>query len=103
MLAIYTGASVNALTLVASNNSLFTGSAASFPALAGTTYSIAIDGFGRSAGAITLNWLQTSDATVTGTLQTLHSFTNFNDGGSPDAGLVLSGNTLYGATLAGAG
>jgi uncharacterized repeat protein (TIGR03803 family) len=29
---------------------------------------------------------------------TLYSFTGFSDGGIPDAGLVLSGNTLYGTT-----
>jgi uncharacterized repeat protein (TIGR03803 family) len=33
---------------------------------------------------------------------TLHSFTGGSDGASPDAGLVLSGNTLYGAAYSGA-
>ena len=105
LLAIYTGASVNALTLVASNNSVFGGPdrSATFPATAGTTYSIAIDGFLRQAGMFALQWYMLSDDTVTGTLQTLHAFTNFNDGGSPFAGLVLSGNTLYGTSFAGAG
>lgn len=102
LLAVYTGNSVNALTLIASNNSVFVGSA-TFSAVAGTTYSIAIDGFFRQAGALVLNWFMASDATVTGTLQTLHTFTNFNDGGSPFAGVILSGNTLYGTSLAGAG
>ena len=33
---------------------------------------------------------------------TLHSFAGFpNEGGNPDAGLILSGNTLYGATFYG--
>jgi uncharacterized repeat protein (TIGR03803 family) len=104
LLAIYTGASVNALTLVASNSVLGSASSsATFPAVAGTTYSIAMDGAARMAGVFTLHWFRLSDDTVTGTLQTLHAFTNFNDGGSPFAGLTLSGNTLYGASLAGAG
>src|ERR1017187_4312868 len=32
------------------------------------------------------------------TFTTLHSFTQYVDGDSPQAGLVLVGNTLYGAT-----
>src|SRR5437879_1367844 len=36
------------------------------------------------------------------TFTTLHTFTNrFSDGGWPKAGLVLSGNTLYGTTESG--
>ncbi len=105
LLAAYTGASVNALTMVASSDPLSgaSGSPVTFPAIAGTTYSIAIDGFLRQAGTLVLNWFMASDSSITGTLQTLHTFTNFSDGGSPHAGLVLSGNTLYGTSLAGAG
>src|SRR5882724_9204174 len=33
----------------------------------------------------------------------LYGFTNGNDGGAPTAGLILSGNTLYGTTTAGGG
>src|ERR1039457_5450604 len=32
---------------------------------------------------------------------TLHGFTNGSDGGTPYAGLLLSGNTLYGTALGG--
>jgi uncharacterized repeat protein (TIGR03803 family) len=32
---------------------------------------------------------------------TLHSFTNGSDGANPEAGLILSGNTLYGTAFAG--
>ena len=104
LLAVYTGGSVNALTLMASNNSIFgSGSPATISAIAGGTYSIALDGYFRAAGALVLNWFMASDASVTGTLQTLHTFTNFNDGGSPYAGVILSGSTLYGASLSGAG
>lgn len=104
LLAVYTGASVNALTLIASNSAPGdSGSSVTFPAIAGTTYRIAIDGFLRQAGMFVLQWSMFSDDTVTGTLQTLHTFTNFNDGGSPFAGLTLAGDTLYGTSLAGAG
>src|ERR1035437_5539043 len=35
------------------------------------------------------------------TFTTLHSFTGGNDGAYPDAGLILSGNTLYGTAYYG--
>ena len=35
------------------------------------------------------------------TFTTLHTFTGGSDGANPDAGLILSGNTLYGTTWAG--
>lgn len=104
LLGIYTGASLSALTLVASNDILGgLPNSATFPAVTGTTYSIAIDGYSRQAGMFALNWFKLSDDTVTGTLQALHAFTNFDDGGSPFAGVSLAGDTLYGASLAGAG
>jgi uncharacterized repeat protein (TIGR03803 family) len=34
------------------------------------------------------------------TFTTLYSFTNGSDGANPEAGLILSGNTLYGTTIA---
>jgi uncharacterized repeat protein (TIGR03803 family) len=37
------------------------------------------------------------------TFKTLHSFTGATDGGNPNAGLVLSGSTLYGTTPVGGG
>jgi hypothetical protein len=59
LLAVYTGAAVNALTEVASNDdaSRFTfTSALSFIAVPGTTYEIAVDGFGGQSGTIVLDW-----------------------------------------------
>ena len=63
ILAVYTGAAVNALTAVASNDDdALLGSTTSrvqFNATAGTTYHIAVDGFGSfpngSTGSVTLN------------------------------------------------
>ncbi len=67
-LGVYTGAAVNALTAVATNDdqgvgceetaNLGSGWAAglSFAATAGTTYRIQIDGYGSTVGNFTLNW-----------------------------------------------
>jgi hypothetical protein len=57
MLAVYTGAAVNALSQVAANDDEAQGvvtSRVSFNATSGTTYRIAIDGFNGATGAITL-------------------------------------------------
>lgn len=58
-LAVYTGDLVNALTQVASNDDIVQGvirqSHLSFAANAGTTYRIAIDGFGSAVGTAVLN------------------------------------------------
>src|SRR5215468_2668870 len=59
LLAAYTGSAVNALTQVASNDDASgVQSRISFPAVAGTTYRIAIDGYNGAFGAVTLNWSQ---------------------------------------------
>lgn len=63
MLAAYTGSSVSSLTQVASNDDInYSGgvlqSRISFNALAGTVYSIAVDGYGGASGSITLTWNQ---------------------------------------------
>ena len=67
VLAVYTGSAVNALTTVASNDDVTGGvvrtSTVTFSAVGGTTYSIAVDGWGSTSegdqntpsGAITLN------------------------------------------------
>jgi uncharacterized repeat protein (TIGR03803 family) len=102
LLAVYTGASVSALSLVASNDDFGfdVTSEISFLATGGTTYHFAVDGFGAQAGSLTLNWTPFNDPTLTFT--TLHHFTNgISDGSSPQAGLILSGNTLYGTTVSG--
>lgn len=57
-LAVYTGNSVNALTLVASNDDLSPSvaqSEVSFNAVAGTTYQIAVNGLGTAVGDVVLN------------------------------------------------
>jgi RHS repeat-associated protein len=63
LLAVYTGSAVNALTSIVSNddvsNKVLT-SKVSFTAVAGTTYRIAVDGYGGASGSITLNWSQSS-------------------------------------------
>lgn len=62
ILAAYTGTNVSALTRLASNddNGGFLSSLITFSALAGTEYSIAIDGFAGSSGVYLLNWTQGS-------------------------------------------
>ncbi len=67
VLAVYTGTTVNALNLIASNDDAsvqphITTSSVTFPANAGTIYQIAVDGFnndgsGGDEGPIKLNWL----------------------------------------------
>ena len=59
LLAVYTGGAVNALTEVASNDDVAAGNTTSrvtFPADAGTTYRIAVDGFNNGAGAASGNF-----------------------------------------------
>ena len=73
VLAVYTGASVDALTLIARNDDIpdvpgqphQTTSAVTFTAIAGTTYQIAVDGYnnfgyGGDMGPFKLNWTQSS-------------------------------------------
>jgi len=70
LLAVYTGGAVNSLTEVASNNDdNGLQSKVSFTANAGTTYQIAVDGFGAAAGNINLRLASTSTpiCTKTGT------------------------------------
>jgi hypothetical protein len=58
-LGVYTGSSISALTTIASNDDVQDGvirtSAVSFAATSGTTYYIAVDGFGGESGSIVLN------------------------------------------------
>jgi Ca2+-binding RTX toxin-like protein len=62
LLAVYTGSAVDALTPVASNDDVPGGrlkvSELSFPAVAGTTYYIAVDGFTGRGSTIVLTWAQ---------------------------------------------
>jgi hypothetical protein len=60
LLAVYTGTSVPALTAVASNDDAngSTQSSVTFNAMSGTTYRIAVDGYGGATGAVKLAWSQ---------------------------------------------
>src|SRR5258708_37906276 len=49
---------------------------------------------------VALGLILTSQVTAQ-TFTNLYGFTGGNDGGAPYAGLILSGNTLYGTTTAG--
>jgi hypothetical protein len=58
-LGVFTGSTINALTLIASNNDIQAGVADSrvtFAATAGVTYWIMVDGNGGSSGNFRLNW-----------------------------------------------
>jgi len=60
LLGVYTGASVGALTPVASNDDIqppARHSAVTFAAAAGAEYRVAVDGYGGASGSYTLNWL----------------------------------------------
>lgn len=60
MVAVYTGNSVGSLTRLAFNDDQVNGSVRTsnltFNPIAGTTYKIAVDGWGRDAGTVKLNW-----------------------------------------------
>lgn len=62
-LGVYTGSAVNALTTVASNDDVQSGtttSSVTFSATGGTTYRVAVDGYNAASGNVTLNWNQTT-------------------------------------------
>lgn len=66
-LGVYTGSAVNSLSTIASNDdTIDLISQVTFTATAGTTYQIAVDGFGASEGSIDLN-LTLFDTVVSGT------------------------------------
>src|SRR5439155_1348443 len=58
LLAAYTGTALTSLAVVASNDDAAgrLQSQISFTAVSGTTYSIAVDGYGGASGAVTLTW-----------------------------------------------
>ena len=62
LLAVYTGNNVSNLTVVASNDDIAGAtnrlSKVTFTPVPGTTYHIAVDGFGGASGLMTLNWNQ---------------------------------------------
>jgi hypothetical protein len=66
LLAVYVGDSVSNLLLVASNDDIAGASdrhsRLTFTPAPGTTYHLAVDGYGGAAGALTLNWNQSGAA-----------------------------------------
>jgi hypothetical protein len=66
LLAVYTGDNVSTLTLVASNDDIDGAnnrqSSVTFTPATGTTYYVAVDGFGGAAGIVDLNWNQSGAA-----------------------------------------
>ena len=60
---MYTGASVNSLSLVADNDDFDASntSAVTFAATSGTTYHVALDGFDGEAGVFYLDWAAYND------------------------------------------
>src|SRR4051812_20841631 len=99
VLAVYTGASVGALTAVASNDDygvIDVTSEVGFNAIAGTTYSVAVDGYDNGAGAetgtVTLHWLRevppANDLFANATLLTgmSGSITSSNNGAGKELG-----------------
>jgi hypothetical protein len=92
LLAVYVGDRVESLTLIASNDDVGDEfqSLLGFPAIAGTTYHLAVDGFDGDQGRIVLNWepRQSSDQfndaiTLTGTSGETHGA---NIGATKEAG-----------------
>ena len=66
LLAVYTGNGVGTLTLVTNNDDIAGAnnrqSSVTFTPVTGTTYRIAVDGYGGAAGNVVLNWNQTGSA-----------------------------------------
>jgi|GEM_PF-2268051 len=94
VLAVYTGTSVNALTTIASNDdeagtSLLT-SKVTFNAVAGTVYSVAVDGLAGRTGNIFLRW--SVGARISGQVSLISAVTGRPVTGLPFATLVLSGD-----------
>ncbi len=75
-LAVYTGSSVSNLTMVAYNDDSGSGltSLLTFAAITGTTYYVAVTGFGSATGNIRLNWQLAGATTGTTTSFTWESW-----------------------------
>jgi Ca2+-binding RTX toxin-like protein len=88
VLGVYTGASVDSLTEVASNDNFGSGLASrlSFAAVPGTTYYIAVDGAGGAQGPFSLRWRQGPENDA------------FADASLIEGGQAVVRGTVYGAT-----
>ena len=102
-LAVYTGAGVNALSLVVSNDDFASDSTSSvtFSPAAGTTYSIAVDGSWGAIGSVMLNWQPSNSGPepTDVTFSTLYHFTNNAGGYWPEGTVIAIGNRLFGTTM----
>lgn len=104
LLAVYTGSAVNSLTLIASNDDIGGGNVQSrvtFTATSGTTYQIAVDGYGGATGNITLNWSLASACTATGAIFRIERATgnvcadgSFISGGADIAEYILASEAV---------
>ena len=88
LLAVYTGSSVGALTVVASNDdAIGRQSEVSFVAQQGVFYHIAVDGYSGATGAIVLNWSQAGGPGP--------GPGPGPDPGTPSDGICISGRTMH--------
>jgi hypothetical protein len=108
LLAVYTGAAVDALTLVAANDDYADRtSRVAFAATAGTAYQIAVDGYGAATGSVTLTVVPPA-APTTGALTVTLSPAGATAAGAQwrvdagawqDSGATVSGLTVGSHTL----
>jgi hypothetical protein len=101
MLGVYTGNAVNSLALI-NNNDDVSGSdntsSVQFDAVAGTTYRIAVDGWGGDAGNIKLNWTA-ANCTQATTVQLSQSSYTVGEGDGHAAITVNRSDTTTAATV----
>ena len=109
LLAVYTGSAVNGLTLPSESFrnddevpfSVFT-SRVEFPAVAGTTYQIAVDGWGGDQGDVTLSWSLPGSGgsnTVQFTSSTASVTETFHTSTKVDLVVTRTGSTAGAATV----
>ena len=102
VLAVYTGSSVDDLDLITANDDVGGGlqSQVSFGAIAGTTYAIAVDGFGHLTGAISLTLPEAPGSTNNPPVIGAQSFSvNENSVGGAVVGTVAASDPDAGQTL----
>ena len=88
LLAVYTGSSVGALTVVASDDdTIGRQSQVSFTAQQGVVYHIAVDGYSGATGSIVLNWSQAGGPGL--------GPGPGPDPGTPSDGICISGRTMH--------